>query len=286
MFWHVSVCLSTPRGLVPRPGPGGGIPQPGPAGGGLPHPRVPPLDLVRGSTLGGYPTLGTTLEPGRGGGYPSRGSTPIGPGWGIPHLGYAHWTWLGGILTGGYPTLGTPHQTWPGGTPMGGVPHIRYPPSWTWQGGTPVGGTPTSGTPRPTCPGGGCPNGGRGVPHLIQDNRCSTWYAAVGMPLAFTQGDFLAREIDWLIGLACDHKTELICPNKAKELPVAGVNKQHSWSPCHSWQSSLTVRIVQENKQYVFNTTLKRYFSLPTLQINGFPTQSTWARTVKGKVFT
>ena len=67
-----------------------------------------------------------------------------------------------------------------GGTPARssrGVP----PPHQTWPGRVPrQGGTPPRVTPHP-------PVGpGRGVPHLGR-----TWYAAVGMPLAFRQEDFL-----------------------------------------------------------------------------------------------
>ena len=72
----------------------------------------------------------------------------------------------GGTWQGGYPTLGTPlpHQTWPGGIPMGGIPPWVSPLS-DLAGGVPLPGVyPTS---------------------------SSTWYAAVGMPLAFRQEDFL-----------------------------------------------------------------------------------------------
>ena len=102
---------------------------------------------------------------------------------------------------GGYPC-----QVWQGGTPPHvppvrpsqgypdwGVPHLGYPPIrpvWgvPWQG-VPNGGYPTLGTPLVR------PGRGGGVPHLIQDNRWITWYAAVGMPLAFTQEDVLVRNI-------------------------------------------------------------------------------------------
>ena len=83
---------------------------------------------------------------------PARGwGTPARSRWGIPQPGPG----------GGYPS-----QVGPGrGVPWRGVPHLRYPPpSDLAQVGTPMGGdTPPS----------------------------STWYAAVGMPLAFTQEDFL-----------------------------------------------------------------------------------------------
>ena len=81
---------------------------------------------------------------------------------------------------GGSPTLGTPCQTWLGGTPAWGTPP-QVPPL-DLAGGDLI--YPTSGTPCQTWPGGyPC----WGVPHL----GWSTCYAAVGMPLAFTQEDFL-----------------------------------------------------------------------------------------------
>ena len=67
----------------------------------------------------------------------------------------------GGYLDGGNPTPGTPLSDFGGGTP----PRVPPSPHRTWPGGTPTGGW---------------------LPHLG-----STWYAAVGMPLAFTREDFL-----------------------------------------------------------------------------------------------
>ena len=70
---------------------------------------------------------------------------------------------------------------------MGGnPPQVPLPPS-DLAGGVPNRGYPTSGTP-PVRPGRvGVPRrGGGGYPI-----SSSTWYAAVGMPLAFTQEDFL-----------------------------------------------------------------------------------------------
>ena len=159
MFWHVSV-----------------------------HPSVCPH-------LGGYPD-----QVQAGGGYPARSS------------------WRGYPCQGGYPTLGTPHQTWLGGIPprvppsdlARGVPlpggtHLRYSPldlargvpllMGTPTGGFPVGGSPARGYPTlgtltpPWVPPSDLAGGYtcRGVPHL----GWSTWYAAVGMPLAFKQEDFL-----------------------------------------------------------------------------------------------
>ena len=64
------------------------------------------------------------------------------------------------------PRGGTPARSWWGVPLPGGTPP-QIPPTGSAQGGTSAWGYPTSG------------------------NRWSTWYAAVGMPLAFTQGDFL-----------------------------------------------------------------------------------------------
>ena len=85
----------------------------------------------------------------------SWGGTLPGPAGGVP------W-WGGGTLAGeGYPGGGVPWQGVPcqGGTLVGG----GYP----GQGGTPLGGYP------------------------VRINIGSTWYMAGGMPLAFTQEDFL-----------------------------------------------------------------------------------------------
>ena len=130
-----SVCLSTPRGKVPWPGPaGGGVPLPGPVGGlphlagGIPHlgfplsaggvplprgtpPQVHPLsDLARRLPLpGGTSPWVPPIRPGQGvpllGGVPHLGYPTVRPGWRYP--------------AGGYPTSSTPppRQTWPGGTP-------------------------------------------------------------------------------------------------------------------------------------------------------------------------
>ena len=113
-----SICLSTP---------GGGVPQPGPAGG--------------------YPD---------GGGYPTSG-TPVRPGQGVPHLGYTHWTWLRVPhlryplldLDGGVPCLGYPPPIGPdqGGYPDGGTPPQVPPPSdLAGEVPQPGGGTPPSST--------------------------------------------------------------------------------------------------------------------------------------------
>ena len=125
MFWHVSVCLSTPWGGYPgqvQTGWGGGLPGQVQAGGyptlgttpplpgqtwlGGTPPRVPTplLDLAGGTSAGGVPHLGyPRVRPGQG--YPCRGRgtppwvipPPVGHGWGVPlpggvlHLGWSTW---------------------------------------------------------------------------------------------------------------------------------------------------------------------------------------------------
>ena len=110
---------------------------------------------------------------------PPPGGTQSGPGPGTPPGGYpvrSRYPPQGGYLTG-YPpgVLGTPPGGGPG-TPPGGV---WVPPQGGYLTGYPPGG-------------GGTRSGGGGVPG--QDNRRSTHYTAGGMPLAFTQEDFLVKE--------------------------------------------------------------------------------------------
>ena len=84
-----------------------------------------PVPGVGGTPAGGYPTLGTT---------------PIGPGQRIPHY---CWDW--------YPTLGTPirpgwevpHPCW--GYPTSGTPQLGYPPAGPGWGNSLAG--PGWGTP-------------------------------------------------------------------------------------------------------------------------------------------
>ena len=80
-----------------------------------------------------------------------------------PHLGGRGYP--GQVQWEGTPPLVPPCCTWWGVPLVGGGTPPRVPPHQTWLGGYPW----------------------QGVPHL----RWSTWYAAVGMPLAFTQEDFL-----------------------------------------------------------------------------------------------
>ena len=190
MFWHVSVhpsiCLSTPRGYpsqVQLGGGGGGTPTR--SSQGYPNPGGTPPQVPPGQTCpGGYPIrpaqVGTLMGRGTHLGYPlsnlARG-TLMGVPWGVSDLGYPPQTWPG-VPQWGYsigPGQGIPQWG-------GGVCHLGYPPS-DLAGGYPDGGYPTSGTPLSNLVG-GYPNGG--VP-----TSGSTWYAAVGMPLAFTQEDFL-----------------------------------------------------------------------------------------------
>ena len=80
----------------------------------------------------------------------------------------------------------------------GGVPKVGYPPRLGLTGGgvylrrgTPLGqvwwGVPEDGYPTS--------RDGITPPPPLQDNRWSTWYAALSMPLAFTQEDFLVLTI-------------------------------------------------------------------------------------------
>ena len=139
MFSHVSVHpsihLST-LGGVPRPGPAGegGVPQPGPVGGTPPW--VPPVRPGQGGTvMGGTPPQVPPIRPGQGG-TPLR-YLPVGPGWGVPHLGYPPLD----LAREGVPHLRYPLSDLAGRVPRRGVPHLRYPPLLDWPGGgTPVGG--------------------------------------------------------------------------------------------------------------------------------------------------
>ena len=109
------------------------------------------------------------------GGTPARSSREGGTPPQVPPPDLAR---EGGTLAGGTPPWVPPYRTWPGGGytdrgyPSRGVPHLRYPPLSDLAGGY-------------------LDEGGGGLPRLVQDNRWSTWYAAVGMPLAFTQEDCL-----------------------------------------------------------------------------------------------
>ena len=124
---------------------------------------------------------------GGGGGYPGQvqmGDTSI-PGWGYPHPALDREVPQPGS-DGGTParsimggTLARSGLRVPQGTPRPGMGDP------TWQGYPPGIGTPNMGTPS------------------VQDNRWSTWYAAVGMPLAFTQEDFLVFNSFWAFVLVC-----------------------------------------------------------------------------------
>ena len=131
------------------------------------------------------------------------------PRWGTPQPGLTGGTW-GRIppgrdryspakSEGGYPRWGPPRPGLPGWYPRWGttLAGMGYPRGQVWQGGTPQQGW---GTPLARSDRGGVPEVGylppppAGVPPPVQDNRWSTWYAAVGMPLAFTQEDFLVLQ--------------------------------------------------------------------------------------------
>ena len=123
-------------------------------------------------------------------------SVHISGGEGVPQSG------LGGGTTSQVWAGGTPSQCWLGGYPIPGlgrgegVPHPR-----SGQGGTRVLPQTWNGVPPwtwdwvPPRPGMGySPNLGRGIPPPTWD-IASTCYAAGGMPLAFTQEDFLVAYI-------------------------------------------------------------------------------------------
>ena len=97
--------------------------------------------------------------------------------------------WEGYVLTHVCPSV-CPHPGGGGVYPCrGGTPSwVTPPPRQTWPGGYPTLGTP----PRLNLAEGGYPTSG---------NRWSTWHAAVGMPLAFTQEDFL---VTLIFSLICD----------------------------------------------------------------------------------
>ena len=126
-----SICLSTPGGGVPQPGPagGGGTPARSDQGrvpllGGT-HLRYPPSQ----TWLEGYPTLGTPCQTWLGGVPLLVGSTPAG---GYPTLGYPPSDLAQGVtlsdLAQGVPLLGVPHLGYhPSPLDLaGGVPHLGW----------------------------------------------------------------------------------------------------------------------------------------------------------------
>ena len=209
MFWHPSVCLSTFAGGVSHPRSGwGGYPIPGLARrGGTPSQVWP----------GGGDTP-SQVWPEGGGGTPSQ----VWPGGGdTPSQ-----VWLGGYPIPGLDrggTLGTPLPSWLGtGSPWPGMGYplnLGWGTPLTWDGVPPppdLGwGTPQPGTGYPPDLGQGTPQPGMGYPPrpgawvsppdlglgTPQDlgpgtsplSIASTWYVAGGMPLAFTQEDFLVQ---------------------------------------------------------------------------------------------
>ena len=102
-------------------------------------------------------------------------------------------------MTGGYVFIGVCPSTLVGG----GVPHPRFPgldggvphsqvrtggtPSQVWDGGCTLSQVRTGGYPFPDLNKGGTPP----TPSIRQSSIASNCYAAGGMPLAFTQEDFL-----------------------------------------------------------------------------------------------
>ena len=164
-----------------------------PAGGLL-------LPFAYVSTTGGYVFTGVCLFNFWGAGYPIPGL-----GRGVPHLrsgqgGTPYQVWLGG----------TSSQVWPGGYPIPGLDwgYPGYPlltrSGWgtLWPG---LDGIPPQTPPDPSPPdlgqgtpsdlGWGTPRTWDGVPHPPSPSIVSTSYVAGGMPLAFTQEDFLVFQI-------------------------------------------------------------------------------------------
>ena len=165
-----------------------------------------------------------------GGGVPWWGGTLPGPAGGVPCWGYPGWGGtLGGTLPGpargvpcwGYPGGGVPCQVQPGGYPAGGTLVGGYPARSSWGvpcqvqlGGvtlpSPAGGVPWLGVGVPCrggYPGWGSTQLGQHREYLLHGGRSaggypggggypvrttgSTCYTAGGMPLTFTQEDFL-----------------------------------------------------------------------------------------------
>ena len=147
--------------------------------------------------------------------------------------------------------LTTPVGGYPGQVQMGGTParssqwgtHLGYPPSQTWLGVAPHLEYP----PPLSHLAGGYPCWG-GYP--TSGNRWSTWYAAVGMPLAFTQEDFLVK-IKFSIlfkKVKCksiqenvnDSKDFLVCyyPNRCLTLAVNFNCTKRTWPEDDAYVSS------------------------------------------------
>ena len=137
---------------------------------------------------GGYVFTGVSFSRRRGGVPPSF-HTPILPDGGYPPF------FLMGVPHGkGYPpTIGTGWR-YPPPNLGRGYPHADlgrgYPSVQIWERGTPPVQTWEGGTPpiQVRLGGGGTPN----------RNIACTCYAAGGMPIAFTQEDFLVLTMQWL----------------------------------------------------------------------------------------
>ena len=159
---------------------------------GVPHVRSQGGTPARSGWWGvPHPRRGTryTPQPGLdGGGYPSEVLTMGGTWVPPPHIK----AWLGyprpwdGVPPTIKTWLGYPPTPWDGVPPQ---PGMGYPPIKTWLGYPP----PWDGVPPPTWD---------GVPPLPprQSSIASTCYAAGGMPLAFTQEDFLVPPWFWCAG--------------------------------------------------------------------------------------
>ena len=189
-------------GGYPIPGPGaGGGDVPHPAEGGIPNPRSGQWEVPHPADGGGTPSqvwMGGPI-PGLDGSVPhpvDQGVPHPRSGWGVPKS-----SWLGTpsqVWTGGHhprSEWGCTPSSWPGGTSS--QVWMGVTPSQVWMGRyagltllarTGLGTLPDLGWGTPPWPGlDGLPP----PPPFRQSSIASTSYAAGGMPLAFTQEDFL-----------------------------------------------------------------------------------------------
>ena len=141
---------------------GGGYPIPG-LGGGVPHLRSGWGGTPSHFLVGGYPISGL-----------GRGVPHLRSGWGYPIPGLGGGYPISGLDCGGYPISGLDGEGGTSSQVWGGIP------SQVWVGGYPISGLDGWGVPGVPPP-----------PSMRQSSKASTCYAAGGVPLAFTQEDFL-----------------------------------------------------------------------------------------------
>ena len=103
-------------------------------------------------------------------------------------------------MVGGYPGYPLARSGWWGGGRKGDPLDGRGYQGTLWPG-LDGGGVPKVPTGQVWC-GGGYPGTGWGtLPPIRQSSIASTCYAAGGMPLAFTQEDFLVSKFDWTLNV-------------------------------------------------------------------------------------